>query len=234
MHAHAEAGFITSCSAGLQTCRAGLQARVTSSETYEIAADLAGRVVVGFLFILLSINLLGDFIRTQHLTGVLLLISEALVVVFTIVRRRAYTVDRSAAARIATALSLAGPPLLRTIDDAALLGDEITALMLTAGLCLVIAGKFTLGRSFGIAPANRGIVAAGPYLLVRHPIYAGYLLTHIAFLAAHPRPSNIAIVIVADAALVVRALVEERVLGRDERYRAYCGRVGWHLVPGVF
>ncbi len=46
--------------------------------------------------------------------------------------------------------------------------------------------------------------------------------------------SNIAIVIVADAALVVLALFDERVLGRDERYRAYCSRVGWHLVPGVF
>ena len=35
-------------------------------------------------------------------------------------------------------------------------------------------------------------------------------------------------------ALVVRALLEERVLIQDERYRAYCARVGWHLMPGVF
>jgi protein-S-isoprenylcysteine O-methyltransferase Ste14 len=205
-----------------------------SPDTRETAADLSARVAVGFLFVMLSINLLGDFIRTQHLTAVLLLISEALVVVFTIVRRRACVVDRSAAARIATAMSLAGPPLLRTMDGGALLPDEITALMLTGGLLAVIAGKVTLGRSFGIAPANRGIVAGGPYLLVRHPIYAGYLLTHIAFLIAHPRPWNIAVVILADAALVVRALFEERVLVNDERYRAYCSRVGWHLVPGVF
>ena len=38
----------------------------------------------------------------------------------------------------------------------------------------------------------------------------------------------------ADSALVIRALLEERVLGRDARYRLYCGRVGWHLVPLVF
>ena len=200
----------------------------------ETAADLMARAFVGFLFVLLSINLLDDFIRTQRLTGMLLLISEGLVVVFTIVRRRAFIVDRSAGARIATTLSLVGPPLLRTADGRALLPDEITALMLAAGLCLVIAGKFTLGRSFGIAPANRGIVAAGPYLHVRHPIYAGYLVAHLAFLAAHPRVWNLVIVLVADAALVVRALIEERVLVRDPRYRAYCSRVGWHLVPGVF
>ena len=54
----------------------------------------------------------------------------------------------------------------------------LTALISTVGLLFVIAGKITLGRSFGIVPANRGVVA-GPYTLVRHPIYAGYLLSHI-------------------------------------------------------
>jgi len=31
-----------------------------------------------------------------------------------------------------------------------------------------------------------------------------------------------------------RALLEERVLARDDAYQAYCSRVAWHLVPGVF
>jgi hypothetical protein len=39
---------------------------------------------------------------------------------------------------------------------------------------------------------------------------------------------------IADGALIVRALMEERVLAADARYRAYCTRVAWHLVPGVF
>ena len=38
-----------------------------------------------------------------------------------------------------------------------------------------------LGRSFGVAPANRGIVVRGPYSFVRHPIYTGYLITHTGF-----------------------------------------------------
>ena len=98
----------------------------------------------------------------------------------------------------------------------------------------MIVGKLALGRSFGIAPANRGVVMRGPYVLVRHPIYAGYLLTHVAFLVAHPTPWNVAVILVADGALVVRALIEERVLSADEEYQSYCRRVGWHLVPGVF
>ena len=42
------------------------------------------------------------------------------------------------------------------------------------------------------------------------------------------------IAITADTALVVRALIEERVLGADVEYQSYCRRVGWHLMPGVF
>ena len=133
-----------------------------------------------------------------------------------------------------TALSLAGPPMLRAFDETNLVPEAVTAIASVAGLSLVVVGKLALGRSFGIAPANRGVVIRGPYLLVRHPIYAGYLLTHAAFLVAHPTPWNLAVLLVADTALVVRALIEERMLGTDVKYQSYCRRVGWHLVPGVF
>ena len=196
--------------------------------------DLLARVLVGVLFLFLSINLLQEFLRTGHLTGLLLLVSEALVVVLTVMRRRAKAVDRSVAAAIVTIISVAGPSLVRASAAGALLPDVATAVLSFAGLCLVIAGKVVLGRSFGLVPANRGVVASGPYLLVRHPIYSGYLITHIGFLLAHPSVWNIVLLGVADAALIVRALYEERILVRDERYREYCGRVGWHLVPGVF
>lgn len=196
--------------------------------------DLLARVLVGVLFLFLSINLLQEFLRTGHLTGLLLLTSEALVVALTIFRRRAKAVDHSAAAAIVTAISVAGPPLVRVSAEVALLPDVATAVLSFAGLCLVIAGKVVLGRSFGLVPANRGVVASGPYLLVRHPIYSGYLITHIGFLLAHPSVWNVVLLGVADAALIVRALYEERILIRDERYREYCSRVGWHLVPGVF
>lgn len=202
--------------------------------TRERLVDLLARTLVGALFLLLSMNLLEDFLRTQRITGLLLLVSESLVVVLTVMRRRACLVDTSAASLTITAIALVGPPLLRTGDAPGLLPDALTALVSGAAVCLVIAGKLTLGRSFGIVPANRGVVDKGPYLLVRHPIYAGYLITHLAFVAAYPRPWNIAVVVISDAALVWRALFEERLLRQDERYQAYCGRVGWHLVPGLF
>ena len=152
----------------------------------------------------------------------------------TIVRRRTRLVDRSIGGVLTTALSLAGLPLLRAADGSGLVPDTVTALTSAVGLGLVIVGKLALGRSFGIAPANRGVVMRGPYVLVRHPIYTGYLITHVAFFAAHPQPWNAAVIVVADAALIMRALIEERVLSTDADYRSYCRRVGWRLVPGVF
>jgi protein-S-isoprenylcysteine O-methyltransferase Ste14 len=131
-------------------------------------------------------------------------------------------------------VSLAGPVMLRTTNASPLAPDVVTALLSGIGLAIVVVGKAFLGRSFGIVPANRGVVIRGPYKLVRHPIYAGYLVTHVAFCVQHPTPWNAAVVLVADTALIVRALMEERVLSADVEYQGYCRRVGWHLLPGVF
>jgi len=200
-----------------------------------VLGDLLARTFVGALFVLLCLNLWADYQRTGRFTGLLFLASEALVVVLTIQRRRATVVDRSVLTAILTTASLLGPPLIRAPEGLApLVPDLVTALISTVGVIVVIAGKLTIGRSFGIAPANRGIVARGPYMLVRHPIYAGYLITHAAALAAYPTLWNVVILVGGDVALVLRALAEERVLSKDREYREYCGRVAWHLVPGLF
>ncbi len=196
--------------------------------------DFLVRLGVGVLFLFLTANLVGDFLRTGRMTGVLFAMSEGLVVVLTIIRRHARLVDRSPVSAILTVVSVAGPPLLRAAHTPGLVADELTALVSGVGVVIVIVAKMTLGRSFGIVPANRGVVTRGPYTIVRHPIYAGYLITHVAFVVANPTVWNTVIILVADTALIVRALVEERVLAADRSYRAYCARVAWHLVPGLF
>jgi protein-S-isoprenylcysteine O-methyltransferase Ste14 len=196
--------------------------------------DLLARAVVSGLFLVLAINLLGDFQRTGRLTGLLLLVSELLVAVFTLARRQTLDVDRSRLALLLTAVSVAGPPLLRTSAQGGLVPDAVTVAVSVLGLMIVVIGKLALGRSFGIVPANRGVVTAGPYGFVRHPIYTGYLITHVAFLAAHPSLANAVILLIADAALVGRAFKEEQTLEKDTLYQAYCRRVSWHLIPGIF
>ena len=203
-------------------------------DRYRSLRELLARATICALFTLLSVNILIGFLKTGRVTGLLLLASEFLVVALTFARRPAALVDRSAGATIVTFVSTVGPLLLRASDETGVLPDGATAALTALGLIVVVVGKMTLGRSFGLVPANRGVVIAGPYAFVRHPIYTGYLVTHVAFLLAHPRVWNIALVVIADTALIVRALVEERVLDHDAGYRAYCQRVGWHFVPGLF
>jgi protein-S-isoprenylcysteine O-methyltransferase Ste14 len=195
--------------------------------------DLAARAMIVVFFAMMSMNLLQEFLRTGHVTG-LLLVSESMVVVLTVARRRAAFVDSSAKAATVTMVSLSAPFMLRTADNAALAPDTLTMLISAVGLIIVVASKITLGRSFGLVPANRGVVVRGPYTFVRHPIYAGYLVTHVAFFLAQATSWNAAVILIGDGTLIVRALMEERILSRDAAYGSYCQRVSWHLVPGVF
>ena len=160
----------------------------------------------------MAVRIGADFLSTGRLTGLLLLASEALVVVLTVFRRTPAVVDRSAKARVLTALSLIGPLLVPSGEVAPFAAEALTVSASAVGLMVVIAGKVALGRSFGLIPANRGVVCTGPYRLVRHPIYLGYLITHVAFVAANPTMWNMVVFTIADVALLARAVCEEETL----------------------
>jgi protein-S-isoprenylcysteine O-methyltransferase Ste14 len=197
-------------------------------------ADRAAKLFIVALFTLMAVNLGVDFARTGRPTGLLLLASEALVVVLTVFRRAPLAVDRSARARVLTITSLLGPPLVQPATAAPLATELFTVMFSAVGLLIVIGGKMSLGRSFGLMPANRGIVSSGLYKLVRHPIYLGYLITHVGFVLAHPIPWNIALLLTSDLALLTRAVCEEQTLALASEYRAYQQRVRWRVVPGLF
>lgn len=207
---------------------------VRDRDSCERAADFAGRAAVAALFTLLAARVGADVLATGRLTGVLLLASELLVVVLTVLRRRAIAVDRSLRARLLTVVSLACPPLVVPSPAGGVLSDTWTTAASGVGLLVIVGGKLSLGRSFGLVPANRGVVARGLYRVVRHPIYLGYLVTHASFLLAHPTAWNASALAVADISLVLRALQEERTLAHDPAYVAYCARVRWRLLPGVY
>ena len=97
-----------------------------------------------------------------------------------------------------------------------------------------ISGKLFLRRSFGIAPANRGIKRDGVYRFVRHPIYAGYLFTHIGILLVMPSLVNLAIYAIGWWAQILRIDAEEALLGQDPDYRDYMQQTRWRLIPGIY
>lgn len=205
------------------------RARLTRAQVGETLA----KVLIVTLFSSMAVRLAKDAAATGHVTGMLLVASEGLVVALTLVRRTAAIVDRTTKARLLTLFSTFGAPLVKPVS-AAMVPEPLTIMICGFGLIIVVLGKISLGRSFGLTPANRGVVASGMYDYVRHPIYLGYLLTHIGFVIANPADWNLLILAAADIALVLRAICEERTLAKDAAYRAYMQRVRWRIIPGIF
>jgi protein-S-isoprenylcysteine O-methyltransferase Ste14 len=195
--------------------------------------ELASKIVIVTLFSSMAMRLGADAARTGHVTGILLLASEALVVALTLVRRSAAIVDRSWRARLLTGFATFAPPLVSPVAAPGA-PEHLTVVMTAIGLIVVVVGKLSLGRSFGLTPANRGVVSRGLYRFVRHPIYLGYLITHLGFMIANPSLWNIGLLSVADLALLLRARCEEQTLATSDEYRQYMQRVHWRVVPGVF
>ena len=212
--------------------RARRQARAWAAAP--VLADTLAKLIVVVLFSALAYRLANDWLVTGHVTGLLLLASESLVVAFTLVRRSASTVDRTWTARLLTGFSTFGPNLVAPVAIGALASQEVTLAICGIGLVIVVLGKLSLGRSFGLQPANRGIVSTGLYNVVRHPIYLGYLFTHAGFVLANPSGWNLFAIAAADLALMLRAVREEQTLVKDDAYRSYTERVHWRVVPGVF
>lgn len=74
----------------------------------------------------------------------------------------------------------------------------------------------------------------GPYHLVRHPIYLGWIL--ITFGTPTMTGTKLAFAVISTAYLAVAVPFEERSLVDvfGEEYRSYQRRVRWRMVPGVY
>jgi protein-S-isoprenylcysteine O-methyltransferase Ste14 len=99
------------------------------------------------------------------------------------------------------------------------------------GLLAMILALISLGRSFGVAPADRGLVRGGLYRWVRHPLYAAELWFVVGYLIANPSWRNLSVVATIAAIQVCRALWEERIISG---YSDYAREVRWRLLPLIW
>jgi protein-S-isoprenylcysteine O-methyltransferase Ste14 len=160
-------------------------------------------------------------------------VSEGLVVLFVLIRRPAATLSMRLRDWL-LAITATALPMLVKPDGVPFVHVDVASAFVILGIAIQLSAKLVLRRSFGVVAANRGVKRSGPYMLVRHPMYLGYMITHIGMLLLSPLWWNAGLYAAAWIAQVARLMAEERLLLQDEAYKAYAGQVRYRLLPGLF
>ena len=195
-----------------------------------ISANLVGAAGAAYF----AYATLQVYLQNHQLIGVAFFAEQTVVVLAYLLRRPARVVTSRWGDWLLAFGGTFTPVLLR--PDGAHPGWGLNAglgLQL-AGLTLAFASFFALGRSFGFAAADRGLVRRGPYAVVRHPVYAAYVLLQLGYLFQSLSVRNALVVLASTGFNAGRAVVEDRVLATNPDHAAYRRSVRWRLCPGIW
>ncbi len=159
--------------------------------------------------------------------------SEILTFTWLLLSRRPQVRDWNPLTVIVSVIASFGVGFITFEPGVAIIPVYVAAPLQALALSFVIWGKASLGRSFAILPGNRGVMTGGAYRLVRHPIYAGYLVGHVLFLLSAFSFYNLAVYAVITFFQVHRILREEALLAATAEYRDYMKRVRYRLYYGI-
>src|SRR5574340_656759 len=98
---------------------------------------------------------------------------------------------------------------------------QLGLLLVLLGACPSFASLLSLGRWFGVWPALRGLETRGPYRLVRHPMYLGYVLADMGYNLHEYNFGTVLLVIAGWGSLFYRIRAEERILSQDAGWSSY-------------
>lgn len=86
----------------------------------------------------------------------------------------------------------------------------VSSILAIIGFAISTLALFDLGGSFGVSPANRGVVRTGLYRYVRHPMYSGYAISELGFVFLNP--VNLIIYCISIGFYLLRAKLESKIL----------------------
>ncbi|KAG1873188.1 hypothetical protein F4604DRAFT_2011999 [Suillus subluteus] len=119
----------------------------------------------------------------------------------------------------------------------------ITPVFLAGCLAVTVGGFFrlycssTLGKQWSFPLSIRKehrLVTSGPYSIVRHPSYTGYLLQYVGIIAMYVPVVKVVAVFVGT--VIHRPAVEDKMLQRvmGDEWMNWAKRVKYRLIPGIY
>ena len=203
---------------------------VLRTRLIRISANLVGAAGAAY-FVKVSLDF---YLHTHRLIGAAFLGEQTWVVFAYLIRRPARTVSRRWGDWVLAFGGTFAGVLFRPVGLHPHWGVAAGLAVQMVGLVACVLSFLALGRSFGFAAADRGLVRAGPYALVRHPIYASYFVLQAGYLLQSIAVWNVLVMLCITACNAGRAVVEEGLLATSGEYQAYRQQVRWRLVPGVW
>lgn len=180
-----------------------------------------------FMFVMLA-----DFVAKHRTSSLLICIFEGAMAWFLITRPMPKESNISLYDWTIGLVGALSPLFLRPVgevhDHVLLLGAQVF------GQLVYLAAMFNLNRSFGMVAANRGVKTGGLYRVVRHPLYAGLIVSNGAYVLQNLSVTNAVIYVTFFVLTLMRIVEEERVLCRDPEYAGYTRRVRWRVVPLIY
>jgi protein-S-isoprenylcysteine O-methyltransferase Ste14 len=215
---------------------------VTVSERRRIDIGRLLMVPAAATILFIDASELGSH-KAGGVTGALRVLGAVLVILFYAItiwcylRRRpaiatSSSITAHAAAVAATWLPFALPLLHGTPPGPG--RQAVSDALLIAGTAWAVWSLAFLGRNVSVLAQARSVVSQGPYRWIRHPLYAGELVSALGVAIAMNTVAAGAVWVVLCGLQVYRALREERVLLQElPDYRDYRRRTA-ALLPGVF
>jgi protein-S-isoprenylcysteine O-methyltransferase Ste14/uncharacterized membrane protein (UPF0127 family) len=172
--------------------------------------------------------------RTGQMLGLGLVLVNSVLCVLFLTRRESRNTSPHVLDWIVPFLTVALSLILRPHDAVDGPLSVLSGSLQIAGIAALCISLLSLGRSFGVVPANRGIKMHGLYRVVRHPVYASELVFYLGFLLGNMSNVNLSFVFLIVLGQIYRAFSEERLLKEEASYGEYLRKVRYRLVPGVF
>lgn len=172
------------------------------------------------------------FAATQRPSLLVVVVVETFIAALFVLRAPAARATVSPYAWITSIGGTLAPLLMRPVAGG---HDALPSqLVQLAGAAFALVAVASLSRSFGLLPAVRIVRRGGPYRWIRHPLYAGYTIQLVGYVASNASARNVAILVAATGFQILRIREEERLLASVPEYAAYMRETRWRLVPRVF